>query len=115
MSQRGYNGAVKILAEEIQAHKRQGHIGRMLLELGSATLIDEINEKDFSELESLKILKDISSALKEIHSLGVYHFDIKPDNVILVNGTYKLCDFGSYLDKTVEFDLLNKHEKRDFI
>jgi hypothetical protein len=50
MNQRGYNGAVKIIAEEIQMHKRQGQVGRMLLELGSATLIDEINDKDFTEL-----------------------------------------------------------------
>jgi serine/threonine protein kinase len=30
-----------------------------------------------------------------MHSIGVTHLDIKPENILLINKTYKICDFGS--------------------
>ena len=62
-------------------------------------------------MEILTILKDISLALKEIHSLGIYHLDLKPENIVMVNGSYKLCDFGSAITKMIDYDSLNKKEK----
>ncbi len=53
--------------------------------------------------------------MKEIHDIGVFHLDIKPENIILCNGCYKLCDFGSAIDSAVEFDRLDKREKNSFM
>ena len=89
-------------------NSRQGRIGRILFELGKSTLLNEINSKSFTHTEKLKILKDVSVGLMELHDLGIYHLDVKPENVILVGNTYKLCDFGSVLTKTVHFDQLTQ-------
>jgi len=43
-----------------------------------------------------KIFQEMLEGLKQIHSLGVVHRDIKPDNFLCVgaDSTVKLCDFG---------------------
>jgi serine/threonine-protein kinase len=51
---------------------------------------------DFSEAEVTQLLLQILPVLEYIHSLGVIHHDISPDNIILRNSDYLpvLIDFG---------------------
>ena len=51
------------------------------------------------ELEAIKIIKQMCSALAEAHDLGIIHRDLKPDNVLLTNfrgdkNFVKILDFG---------------------
>jgi serine/threonine protein kinase len=39
-------------------------------------------------------LSDILNSLEELHRLGFVHRDLKPQNVLLLNGKWKLTDFG---------------------
>ena len=44
--------------------------------------------------EALSILRDVARALSYAHGHGVVHRDIKPDNVLLTDGTATVTDFG---------------------
>jgi eukaryotic-like serine/threonine-protein kinase len=44
--------------------------------------------------ESVRVLRDVASALAYAHQLGVVHRDIKPDNVLMSHGVAVVTDFG---------------------
>ncbi|KAK6937405.1 Protein kinase domain [Dillenia turbinata] len=47
-----------------------------------------------SEGQVLEAMHQIAMALQFIHEKGVVHLDVKPDNIYVKNGIYKLGDFG---------------------
>lgn len=52
--------------------------------------------KPFSEEETRNILTQILDALTEVHEAGIYHLDIKPDNILIDRkGNAYLIDFGA--------------------
>lgn len=61
-------------------------------------LFNHIQERGrFTEEEAASVIKDLAGALSHLHSLGVAHRDIKPDNVLCVHTNtpcqVRLCDF----------------------
>lgn len=48
----------------------------------------------------------IAKALQFIHEKGIAHLDVKPDNIYVKDGVYKLGDFGcaTLLDKSLPID-----------
>ncbi|CAL0302442.1 unnamed protein product [Lupinus luteus] len=48
----------------------------------------------FSEGQALEALYQVANALQFIHEKGIAHLDVKPDNIYVKNGVYKLGDFG---------------------
>ncbi|KAK3155957.1 hypothetical protein QOZ80_2AG0100940 [Eleusine coracana subsp. coracana] len=44
--------------------------------------------------EALELLYQICKGLDFIHERGIAHLDVKPDNIYVKNGVYKLGDFG---------------------
>ena len=49
--------------------------------------------------EALRIAQQLAQALAYVHSCGVLHRDLKPDNVLLRGGQPLLTDFGLALDE----------------
>jgi serine/threonine protein kinase len=66
----------------------------VLMELGNKTLDDKIKSRSLSFEESLEIIRQILSAVAFLHSIGISHNDLKPDNIIFVGGVPKLFDFN---------------------
>ncbi|TNN76995.1 Serine/threonine-protein kinase pim-2 [Liparis tanakae] len=64
-------------------------------------LIDYINSRGYHlpEHEAKTIAKQLVDALIEVHSRGVFHRDIKLDNILIETGSdvprVRLIDFGS--------------------
>ena len=55
-------------------------------------------EKTFSEADAARIMGDLCSGLKYLHSLGIVHRDLKPENILLESpaddAKLKIADFG---------------------
>ena len=62
-------------------------------------------------MEIVKILLSLCFALEELHQHSIYHMDIKPENIVIIDNEYKLIDFGSAITKTVRYNDLGKEEK----
>ena len=48
----------------------------------------------YKESELLNILTQLISTLVSMQNNHITHRDIKPQNILVINGKYKLCDFG---------------------
>lgn len=68
------------------------------------TLTDIINmtNEQMPSYQLEDLMKQLVSAVKYIHNEGIAHKDIKPGNIILDNGKYKLIDFGLSCSKDVK-------------
>lgn len=55
-------------------------------------------------------MKAIISGLKHIHSKGIAHRDIKIDNILIEQGKFKICDFGSASFENFDFKQASKAE-----
>ena len=73
----------------------------VLMELGQETLDYKIKSGNLSFQQTMEIMRRILSAVAFLHSIGISHNDLKPDNIIFVGGVPKLFDFNiSYLRET---------------
>ena len=64
--------------------------------------------------EAVKLLVPVMRALQQVHSKGIIHRDVTPDNIFITSdGTVKLLDFGaarySLGDKSRSLDVVLKH------
>ncbi|XP_019248726.1 PREDICTED: phosphoenolpyruvate carboxylase kinase 2-like [Nicotiana attenuata] len=89
----------------------------LLLEYASGgSLADRLHNynsgKGLSEFEVRKHTRNVVLGLVHIHSRGVIHCDIKPDNILLAGSdeTAKIADFG--LSMTLEQSRAQKHGLR---
>ncbi|KAH0786420.1 AGC family protein kinase [Histomonas meleagridis] len=76
------------------------------------TLANLLKErKSVNVQNALYILKELTKALEEIHSVGVVHRDINPSNIIInENGNLKVIDFGISTFKVSKVNLVTEEE-----
>ncbi|HET7241300.1 MAG TPA: serine/threonine-protein kinase, partial [Gemmatimonadales bacterium] len=53
-----------------------------------------LREGELPVVDTIRILRNLASALAYAHAQGVVHRDIKPDNVLLSHGVAVVTDFG---------------------
>lgn len=50
--------------------------------------------KGLTEIEAVKLLKDIIKGFQYLHQKDIMHRDLKPANILLNGNTIKISDFG---------------------
>lgn len=66
------------------------------MELCGGDLFDYIEVHGaLTEPAGRALFRQVVAALQHCHSLGIYHCDVKPENILLSAGVAKLVDFGS--------------------
>eukprot|EP00898_Chlorokybus_atmophyticus_P008110 jgi/Chlat1/82/Chrsp1S03199 len=79
----------------------------LLMEYCPKSLVDIANKGTrFTEPQILAIFKSVCAAVEHMHrqSPPIAHRDLKVENVLLQEGTWKLCDFGSSTTRSGRYD-----------
>lgn len=84
-------------------------------EIMDGTVRDLVKKEPFNKNMFDKLLSDMLSALKHIHSLGFIHSDVKPDNILYTRDkkgdlVFKLCDFNIFQIATHSKYPFEKHK-----
>jgi tRNA A-37 threonylcarbamoyl transferase component Bud32 len=66
-----------------------------------------LRDRELPVVDSIRILRDVASALAYAHAQGVVHRDIKPDNVLLSHGVAVVTDFGVAKALTASADTMH--------
>lgn len=54
----------------------------------------EEEDEEYDEAGRIELCLQIARGIKDLNDLGYYHRDIKPDNIFMINGTWKVGDLG---------------------
>ena len=92
------NGVIKIFSNLFEKNKKEYNYYE-LMEIGDRDWEQEINLRRskglyYSEIELFNIAKQLIRTLSLLQKNHITHRDIKHQNILVINGTYKLCDFG---------------------
>lgn len=84
------------------------HIVRPLVHAtcdGAAALVTELCDHDLlsciaeakrlPQHRAMRIFRQVLKAVRHMHGSGIYHCDLKPENVLLAGETAKIADFGA--------------------
>ena len=58
------------------------------------SLAERLEDGPLPPREAVQIVRKLANALQHAHEQGVVHRDVKPENVLLVDGEPRLTDFG---------------------
>ncbi|SPN78944.1 Serine/Threonine protein kinase [Brazilian cedratvirus IHUMI] len=67
----------------------------LLMELADTDLYKHVLKTRLDKQTLYAYFFQLCSAVKYLHDANIAHYDIKPNNCLLLNGKVKLCDFGS--------------------
>ncbi|WP_420098203.1 serine/threonine-protein kinase [Corynebacterium sp.] len=74
-----------------------------VMPLAQESLADTLRKNGrLSESNTVLVISQVISGLKFAHNEGVIHRDIKPDNILFINGKWVVSDFGLCRDYTAE-------------
>lgn len=65
-----------------------------VMEKAESDLTEYLKTTELTIQQRFLICTEILIGIKELHSKDIYHRDIKPDNILFVNGTWKISDLG---------------------
>ena len=93
------NGVIKLYGDQCVQKNDAEYIYYVLMELANIDWENEIkkrseSKKYYSEGELNQILNQLITSFALLQKNKITHRDIKPQNILIVNNLYKICDFG---------------------
>lgn len=76
------------------------------MEKADYDLANFLNENEISLEQKLLLCIKVIKGFKDLHSLDIYHRDIKHDNLLMFNDDVKICDLGliRYRDEDLNYE-----------
>ena len=96
----GHNGLIKLYGDKcIPRQKIDEFFYYVIMELAETDLEKEINKRRsynrfYAEEELLNFILQMVKTLSLMEKNNITHRDVKPQNILITKGLYKLCDFG---------------------
>ena len=92
-------GIIKTYGNLYEKMGRNEYKYYILMELAETDWEQEINFRNkknlfYSKQELFEIIKQLVTCYALLQKNNISHRDVKPQNVLILNGLYKLCDFG---------------------
>ena len=93
------NGVIKLYGDQCVQKNDAEYIYYVLMELAIIDWEKEIKKRSetkkyYSEGELMQILNQLITSFALLQKNNITHRDIKPQNILIVNDIYKICDFG---------------------
>ena len=93
------NGVIKLYGDQCEQKNEAEYIYYVLMELANIDWENEIkkrseSKKYYTEGELIEILDQLISSFALLQKNNITHRDIKPQNILIANNKYKICDFG---------------------
>ena len=93
------SGVIKVFGAQSKKEKDGNFHFYVLMELATIEWVKEIKRRGkkknfYTEGELLSISKRLIRTFSQLQKNGISHRDIKPQNVLLIDNDYKICDFG---------------------
>lgn len=65
-----------------------------VMEKGDSDLKDHICNNILTIDDKILLCRQVLNSISDLHSIGIYHRDIKPDNFLFIGNTWKIGDLG---------------------
>lgn len=66
-------------------------------------MLQASKEGHLAESQVLLVMRDIVNGVTHMHKKGIAHRDLKVENVLQHDSTFKLCDFGSASSEVLDY------------
>jgi tRNA A-37 threonylcarbamoyl transferase component Bud32 len=92
-------GVIRLYGDQCEQKNQAEYIYYVLMELASIDWENEIKKRSqfkkfYTEGELMEILNQLISSFALLQKNNITHRDIKPQNILIANNKYKICDFG---------------------
>merc|ERR1712000_201250 len=87
----------KIKKNIVNVHcvEREQFCGGIFMDVYDCDLLNKIEAKPFREQKCKRLFYQLCKVIKNLHSHGIAHMDIKPENVLMKGNKPYLADFGA--------------------
>lgn len=105
-----FNNVINILFDGIHTINGVGDFSYYVMEKAETDLTNFL-KNDIDEEQKMILCYEIIRGINELHSIDLFHRDIKPDNIFFIGNTWKIGDLGLSVFRNQNPVIDGKNEK----